>query len=110
MEGDDIVFVENVSSTLDHSNHPKEGRVETCKPGEFTRHDRDVPVDAELPVRIDPGFSSLANDCPPLSSPEPPPPPPPPPPPGMPAFPSMIGMAPPASFPPPVSQTYSRDI
>ena len=69
MEGDDIVFVENVSSTLDHSNHPKEGRVETCKPGEFTRHDRDVPVDAELPVRIDPGFSSLANDCPPLSSP-----------------------------------------
>jgi hypothetical protein len=69
MEGDDIVFVENVSSTLDHSNHPKEGRVETCKPGEFTRHDRDVPVDAELPVRIDPGFSSLANDRPPLSSP-----------------------------------------
>lgn len=63
MEGDDIVFVENVSSTLDHSNHPKEGRVETCKPGEFTRHDRNVPV------RIDPGFSSLANDCPPLSSP-----------------------------------------
>jgi hypothetical protein len=69
MEGDDIVFVENVSSTMDYGNHPKEGGVGTCKPGEFTRHDRDVPADTELPVRIEPGFSSLANDCPPVSSP-----------------------------------------
>jgi hypothetical protein len=69
MEGDDIVFVENVSSTMDIGNHLKEGGVETCKPGEFTRRDRDVPADTELPVRIDPCFSSLAKDCPPLSSP-----------------------------------------
>lgn len=69
MEGDDIVFVENVSSTMHIGNHLKEAEAKTCQPSESTKHDRDFSAVTELPVRIDPSPSSLENDCPPLSSP-----------------------------------------
>jgi hypothetical protein len=69
MEGDDIVFVENVSSTMDISNDVKEAGAKTCQSNESTKHDREFPAVTELPVRINPGLSGLENDCPPLSSP-----------------------------------------
>ncbi|KAH8622919.1 hypothetical protein IG631_22668 [Alternaria alternata] len=59
MEGDDIVFVENVSYAIEETG------AKTCPSSESTEHDGDPHAVTELPDRIKSGPSGLENDCPP---------------------------------------------